>query len=52
MRTSTTKRQPGENGRKLKKLELDKKSLKDLVARDPGRVKGGQPFTIILYTCK
>ncbi len=52
MRTSTTKRQPGENGRKLKKLELDKKSLKDLVTRDPGRVKGGRWLTVDLYTCK
>lgn len=52
MRTSTTKRAPGKDGRKQKKLELNKESLKDLVARDPGNVKGGQPFTIILYTCK
>jgi hypothetical protein len=51
MRTSTTKREPGENGRKLKKLELDKKSLKDLVARDPGRIKGGTPHTTTLYIC-
>jgi hypothetical protein len=51
MKTDTTKREPGENGRKQKKVELDKKSLKDLVARDPGRVKGGTPHTITVYTC-
>ena len=51
MRTNTTKRQPGDQGRKQKKLELDKKSLKDLVARDPGRVKGGTPHTTTVYIC-
>jgi hypothetical protein len=52
MNKTSTKRQPGKTGKKMKKLELNKESLKDLVARDPGRVKGGQPLTIILYSCK
>jgi hypothetical protein len=51
MRTNTSKREPGESGRKQKKEESGKKSLKDLVARDPGRVKGGTPHTTTLYIC-
>jgi hypothetical protein len=51
-----TKRQPGEPGKKLKKVELGKKSLKDLVAEDAGRVRGGgnkvnTPHTTTLYIC-
>ena len=52
MNKTSTKRQPGKIGKKMKKLELNKESLKDLVARDPGRVKGGRDYTITLYTCK
>ena len=53
MRTVTTKRAPGKQGRKQKKLELGQVSLKDLAAKDGERVKGGMlPFTTTLYTCK
>jgi hypothetical protein len=50
MRTSN-KRQPGEQGKKVKKMESDKKSLKDLVAKDGDRVKGGTPHTTTVYIC-
>jgi hypothetical protein len=57
MRGVGTKRQPGEQGKKMKKLELGKKSLKDLVAEDGNRVGGGgrhkinTPHTVTLYVC-
>ena len=52
MKRVTTKREPGQQGRKKKKLESGQVSLKDLVARDGERVKGGSPMTYTLYTCK
>jgi hypothetical protein len=53
MRTSN-KRQPGADGRKIKKIEIGRKSLKDLVAKDSGGVKGGEHIntqTIHKFVC-
>ena len=58
MKDTGTKRQPGEFGKKQRKTELGKVSLKDLATTDDSRVMGGNhrgktngPHTITRYVC-
>ena len=58
MKDTGTKRQPGEHGKKQKKIESGKIALKDLATSDDSRVKGGghrgktnTPHTITAYVC-